>query len=76
MIKPENLRGPLSAEPSGEFAAHQMLDHAHALGAGIETRNMGEVLAAIVGENLANLSGNCFQRLDAIGLEAGVDDGD
>ena len=65
----------LLTDPALKLAQHQLADHVHAGIAVVQAGNGGKLLAAIVPEDLGILLRDLLQRLQAIGREAGRDDG-
>src|SRR5690606_38874077 len=62
-------RGRRRSDPAFQLAPDDGLDHRHAVVAHVEARDMGEILAAGMGEDLAHLAVDLLQRLDAVGGE-------
>jgi hypothetical protein len=58
------------SDPALKFAADDGLDHFHAAIAVVEAGNVGELLAAILVEDLACFAGDFLKRFKAIGDEA------
>src|SRR5215212_6540464 len=62
-------------EPSLQFARHDGFDHPHALRTVVQARQVSEVLAAMVHEDLAVLAVEFLKGFQAIGGETRGDDG-
>src|SRR5882724_7491663 len=75
MWAPLSVKSGLS-NPALQFAQHELADHVHAGLGVVQAGNEGELLAAIVLEDLGVLLRDFFQRLEAIGRKSGGDDGD
>src|ERR1700677_1278701 len=65
-----------ASDPALKLAQHQLANHVHAGVAVVEAGDRRELLTAIVLKYLGVLLRDFFQRFQAIGGEAGRDDGD
>src|SRR5271154_5963721 len=66
---------PWPSNPALQLAQYKLADHIHARFAVVKAGDRGELLAAIMLEDLGIFLRDLFQRLQAIGGEAGRDHG-
>src|SRR5262245_7886960 len=64
------------SDPAFKLAPDHAHEHGDAVIAVVEAGDVAELLAAVIEEDLLVLHGDFAERLDAIGGEAGRDDGD
>src|SRR5687767_469497 len=72
---PPPLTRPARLHPPLQLALDDVRDHAHAVRAVVEARQIGELLAAMLHEDVAVLHVELLQRLETVGREAGRHDG-